>query len=173
MWKRNSPNAWKYTKKEWNNRKKVRIKGENSTYFKVVYNIATVIGQVGNVCTRTQHRGFVYILFDSSAESARTLSSLWFSYCRWFCCCCCCYCCFLLLVLVYWCCWCCCYCCCFATHHRGWCERTDQNDHLIIISAVNEYNIWFHITLWTLLLFAVRISVPIVHSTEPFSFQLK
>lgn len=37
--------------------------------------------------------------------------------------------------------WCCCYCCCFATHHRGWCERTDQNDHLIIISAVNEYNI--------------------------------
>ena len=35
-----------------------------------------------------------------------------------------------------------------------WCERTDQNDHLIIISAVNEYNIWFHITLLTLLLFA-------------------
>lgn len=34
-----------------------------------------------------------------------------------------------------------------------WCERTDQNDHLIIISAVNEYNIWFHITLLTLLLF--------------------
>lgn len=121
----------------------MRIKGENSTYFKVVYNIATVIGQVGNVCTRTQHRGFVYIfclirllralalfrlygLATAVAFAVVVVATAVF---------------FLLLVLVYWCCWCCCYCCCFATHHRGWCERTDQNDHLIIISAVNEYNI--------------------------------
>lgn len=42
----------------------------------------------------------------------------------------------------------------------------------LLLVAVNEYNIWFHITLLTLLLFAVRILVPIVHP-QPFHFNWK
>lgn len=57
-------------KKERNNRKKVRIKGENSTYFKVVYNIRTVIGQVGNLCVRERSIAVSFIFHDSGISVA-------------------------------------------------------------------------------------------------------